>query len=172
MFRRNAPVMEPESTTRGQLSPPMIPWTWNRYLPGITGVTLAIAGCAAWSLINFGSLHLGWLYANGVRVTIAPRVVTVPDGKPGDAREAVFVLRNLSNRPVRIVGATTNCTCLLPGDKLPLTVSPGGTTSLHVALDIRKVKGGRIEQALLYLTDHPSAPRLKVRIAARVVDPG
>jgi len=143
---------------------------WRRYLPGIGGVAVVGGACVAWAIINFGSLYHAWLYAGGVRVTIEPRSVTVQEGKEGDAREAVFLIRNLTDKPVGVVGVTTSCTCVST-ERLPVVLPPKGTKELHVALQLVKSPPARIVQSVVYHTDHPAAPSLAVTVAGRVTDP-
>ena len=139
-----------------------------RCLPAIAGVTVAAAGCAAWAIISFGSLRLGWLYAGGVRVWIEPSTVTIADAKVGDSRDAVFLLRNLADDPVTIVGAATSCTCLSPGDDLPFVVPPRHDRELRVRVDLSRSPGGPLDQVLVYRTDYRAALRLRARVVGRV----
>lgn len=55
--------------------------------------------------MTFGSVHDAWLYARGSRVILDPPVVNLSAGGGGTERTAVFRLRNLSDRPVRVLGA-------------------------------------------------------------------
>jgi hypothetical protein len=151
------------SSTRQILSTAFI----RDYLPGIAGISAVFVATIAWAIINFGSLYYAWLYAGGVRVTIDPPTVTVPDGKVGEARDAVFVIRNLSNRPVKILGVTTSCTCITT-DALPLLINAMGSKELHATLRLTKSPTGRTEQNLTYHTDHPAAPALTVKARGRV----
>ena len=145
---------------------------WRRYLPGIGGAVFVVLGCITWAVVTFGSLYHGWLYASGVRVMMEPTSVVVPEGQDGEPQDTVFVIRNLTNRPVRIVGATTTCTCVVATDKLPLVVPAKGTTELHAALGPPSSSTGRsVAQFLVYHTDHPAAPRFAARITARVIEP-
>ncbi len=143
---------------------------WRSYLPGIGGVAVVAGGCVVWAIINFGSLYHALLYAGGARVTIEPRAVTVPEGKEGDAREVVFLIRNLTDNPVRVVGVTTSCTCVST-ERLPVVLPARGAKELHVALRLAKSPTGSIVQSVIYHTDHPAAPNLAVTVTGRVAEP-
>ncbi|MFI5457735.1 MAG: hypothetical protein ACHRXM_20020 [Isosphaerales bacterium] len=150
------------TTRRGQL--------WRRYLPGIGGVAVVAGTCVAWAIINFGSLRHAWLYAGGARVTIEPKAVTVQEGKEGDSREAVFLIRNLTDKAVGVVGVTTACTCV-SSERLPVVLPPKGTKELRVALQLVKSPTGKTVQSVVYHTDHPAAPSLAVTVTGRVTEP-
>jgi len=84
----------------------------RRGLPAISGIALVLGAGVAWASLNFGSVRDAWLYAGGARVMIRPAVAMVKDGRAGDAREAVFLVRNLADRTVNVLGVTTSCTCI------------------------------------------------------------
>jgi len=100
---------------------------------------------------------------------IEPRAVTVQEGKEGDAREALFVISNLTDKPVGVVGVTMACTCVST-EKLPVVLPPKGTKEVHVALRLGKSPTGRIVQSVVYHTDHPASPWLAFTLTGRVTE--
>jgi hypothetical protein len=127
-----------------------------------------IAGLG-WALAEFGSLRHAWLYASGIRLAINKTSVQVPDGKPGDERDAAFLVHNLSDRPVQIVGVHTSRVCVST-EKLPVTVPPTGAKELRLTLHLEDAATGTVEQVVTYHTDEPSVPRFEVRVSGRVID--
>ena len=121
-----------------------------------------------WSISEFGSLSHAWLYASGFRLIVDRPTVRLPDGKPGDERDAEFLVYNFSAHPVRILGVTTSCGCLST-DKLPVTISPRGIKELRLTLHLEK--SGIVEQTIIYHTDEPNSTNLAVTVSARVSDP-
>ena len=141
----------------------------SRFVPGFCGVTLVIAASLCWSMAVYGSPRNAWLYANGVRIVVDKRTVQVADGRIGDVREGAFLVHNLSDRPVRILGAHVTCSCVST-DKTPMTVPAGGTKEVRLHLDIDKRANRTVEQTLTYHKDEPSTPRFAATISCRVID--
>jgi hypothetical protein len=137
------------------------------WLSGIAGVIL---GCAAWSLINFGSLRLGWLYASGARVLVDPSVVTIWNARPGERRVVYFQIRNLTTRSVEVLGLRKSCECIST-DSLPLSLPPRGAKEVHVVLDLPKQLPSESEQPIAYHTSYPSAPLVHAKLAVRAIQP-
>jgi hypothetical protein len=127
--------METGQTTAGRLSffaswrPPH---RWWQALPGLAGIAIVALGYVTWAIVNFGSLHHAWLYATGVRVAIEPSTVMVQEVRPAEKRNVVFLVRNLTDKPVHLLGAKTECTCFYPADKLSLAIPARGTKELHL----------------------------------------
>ncbi len=139
-------------------------------MPGLCGVILVVVIGLGWSLARFGSLSHAWLYANGVRIFVENPAIRLPDGKPGEDRDADFVVRNISSKPIQILGAQTLCGCVSTA-KLPVTVPPGQTNSLRVNLHLERSATGMVEQNITYHTDEPTAPSLAVVVTGRLIDP-
>lgn len=151
-------------------APPKLERLWRRNLPGIGGIAVVILGCIAWAMISFGSIYQAYLYAAGFRVTIEPTTITVQDGKLGEAGGAVLLIRNLTGRPVRLLGVSTSCTCVST-DKMPVVIPPHLTKELHVMLKPGEPTAPRSEQIVVYHTDHPTAPRLVVKVTGGSLAP-
>lgn len=90
--------------------------------------------------------------------------------KAGEDCEAVFLVRNLTDQPVRILGVTTSCACVSTA-KLPVVVPPRETRPMPVALHLEGAQPGFIVQTATYHTDHPAAPSLRATVKARVAAP-
>ncbi len=146
------------------------PVAWRRFAPGLCGVVVVVVLGLGWSLARFGSLGHAWLYANGVRLTVDNRTIQLPDGKPGEDRDADFVVRNLSGKPIQILGAQTSCGCVATA-KLPVTVLPGQANTLRVTLHLEQTSTGVVEQMIIYHTDESTAPNLTVVVKGRVINP-
>ncbi len=121
-----------------------------------------------WSILEFGSLRQAWLYAGGVRLDVVPAVVQVADGRNGEMRKASFRVRNLSSRPLRILGADASCGCVSL-DRLPLIIPPRLHRDLGVSVHLERGAPGPFEQTVTYNTDEPTQPRFVVQVVGRVV---
>jgi hypothetical protein len=49
-------------------------------------------------------------------------------------------------------------------------IPPNATKGMHVVLRVLKAPTGRIEQTVLFHTDHPTAPSLAATVSGRVAD--
>ena len=147
-------------------------WTsiLQRSLPAAAGVVLAIGLGAGWGLIRFGSVRDAWLYASGVRVVVRPAVALVEDGSARDEGKAAFVIRNLTDSTINVLGMTTSCTCV-SADKLPVSLGPGETRQLQVIVHLGTNSRTTVEQTVVYHTDHPAASSLAVKIMRQATDP-
>ncbi len=141
---------------------------FRRLLPIVGGVAAVAIGGLAWSLINFGSLHDAWLYARGARVVIEPATFRTQSGKSGDTRKAVFVIRNLTGEPVRVLGVTTSCSCLST-DELPVTIAPRSSRPMRVSIKLGGDQPGPIQQVVAHHTDHPTASNLRAIVKGEIV---
>lgn len=142
----------------------------RRLTPVVAGIAATAAVCIAWGFVRFGSLHDAWLYAGGARVMLDRSTLSLPPGKVGDTRSAVFRLRNLTGKPVRVLGATVSCDCVST-EGLPSEVDAGGSILLRSSVHLDGRVSGSFEQSVTYFTDHPSAPSLRVVIRGQVLDP-
>ena len=83
----------------------------------------------------------------------------------GQRVSRTFSLKNVSNRPVRVVGAKTSCRCIGTQD-LPLELPPGQSRSLRIDLVASEAAGVQREFAQLVLDD--SSPALVLGVTALV----
>jgi hypothetical protein len=141
-------------------------------VPAALGVAVVVVVCLAWSLLRFGSLSDAFRYARGSRVVIDPPTLVLPPGRFDDRQTADFRMRNLTSQPVRVLGATVSCDCVTT-EGLPTVIDAGGSLRLRssVHLDARSL--GPFVQSVLYYTDHPAAPSLRVVIRGEIrAEPG
>lgn len=133
--------------------------TWVAALGLVLGV--ATAG-SAWL---FGSPDVALARLRGHTLT-----ATHPDfgtGKPGDVLEATTTVRNLTDRPVRLVGGTSDCSCTVLGD-LPRTVEPHGAVTLSVSLHVPPSERGRLTRTVFLRTDDPAQQIVPFAIGCRI----
>jgi len=126
-----------------------------------------VLGLAAWAWVEFGSIRLAWLHASGVRLRIEPSVLAVGPPAPGEGTTHLeLTALNLTDRPVRLLGANANCSCLTAGG-LPLTIPPRSRAILPVSMAREPENPSRVRVSLNYHTDHPNAPRLTIVVEER-----
>ena len=109
--------------------------------------------------------------AEGFVIVPRNRVESVQVDRPGDPADVSFVLDNVTNRPVVVLGAETSCDCTtLQG--LPITIPAQGESSLRFRLTTTPAEAGRrINTNIKLLLDTPS-PVVRLEIAAAIGSAG
>lgn len=72
------------------------------------------------------------------------------------------VVRNYTGRPVRLLGSSVRCTCVI-SQELPATIPPGGTFRLSLRVQALPEKP-KVDEPIVIFTDHRDYPRLGVRV--------
>lgn len=86
--------------------------------------------------------------------------------EPSEIATVKYKLKNLSSRPVRIVGAKTSCRCFAIKD-LPLTIGPFENKSIDVKLNARATSGIQREFANLLFEDFGPSATLNMTVLVR-----
>ncbi len=144
-----------------------------RWVPGLVK---AGAGAAAFLLLIVGGFLLVFdnpvdalARLRGESLTVESSVSEVGEGLQGEQRPFTIHLRNHTDRPLRVVGGTTDCSCLATDD-LPITVPPGEARPIDVRM---KFSGGigRFQHRFVLYTDDEKQRVVVARFSGRVVEP-
>lgn len=119
---------------------------------GACGVFAILGLMAGVATIAIGSPDAALAYLRGDRLSVVPRLVDVGEGYVGDRKEVVVTVRNWTDKPIRIVGGTSDCSCVVTND-LPLTVPPGEAHPLTVKLAMKGNPGQFTRSARLFTDD-------------------
>jgi len=105
----------------------------------------------------------------GEAITADPAVCDVGEGTLGEERTFRIRLTNRADRPVRLVGGTTTCSCIAIGD-LPITLGNGETADIEVSV---KFVGspGRFQRLFVLLPDDEIQPKVFARFSGQVIAP-
>lgn len=116
------------------------------------------------SLCAFGNPSNTLRYLAGQNYVIRPDTVNMGLGPCGEPRLATVTVRNLSFSPIRIVGASTSCRCLI-ADDMPIEIeafsqktvkftmrvdSPGVSTEQTARLYVDEGGQGKLSQAVVF----------------------
>lgn len=137
-------------------------------LRGSCGIIVIAGMFAAAGSIGFGSLDAALAYLRGERISVRPRLLDMGRGQGGEAREATIEVRNWTGRPVRLIGGTSDCWCIVTED-LPLTIPAREGRSITVKLFFPAAASGIFNRKALLLTDDNHSPRLLLRLTGRVM---
>lgn len=133
---------------------------------GISVISGLLVGLAS---ITFGSVPAAVAYFRGERLSVQPRLVELPKGVPGERRLAIVQLTNWTDRPIRLIGGTTDCSCTVLSD-LPLTIPPKETRAVSVAVLLSRRPGLFTRKADL-LVDDEGFQRVSFRLTGRILKP-
>jgi hypothetical protein len=98
-------------------------------LAAILGALLAV------TYAYFDSLPAAIAYLRGDRISLSPRLLDVGTGVAGDHKTVDVEVTNWTDKPIRLFGGTSDCSCTVLDD-LPVTVPAKGhrVVSVHVLL--------------------------------------
>jgi hypothetical protein len=85
----------------------------------------------AGSYLIYGSFFAGWARWNGDTLYVENRILNLGTVRVGQSGSGSFRLRNLSRRPIMVLGAEADCSCV-QSVELPLTIPPKSTVDFPV----------------------------------------
>jgi len=86
--------------------------------------------------------------------------------QPGAVKRFRLLVRNRMDRPYRIVGCVTSCSCVAYGE-LPRQIDPGGAAAIPISIHLPSRPGDHVEHIKLY-ADVGSLAVLGATVRARV----
>lgn len=140
----------------------------GQFALGLAGVALLWVILTGLAFALYGSPEAALASIRGERISILPGVVDVGTGAPGELLSATVELANRTDQPVRIVGGTSDCSCIATDD-LPMTVSPRQSQSITVKIRLPSTFGLFSRRAML-LTDDPQSGRVSFRLTGRITE--
>jgi hypothetical protein len=157
-------LVRPLPESKGMLAPRL--WTWLRPWAG-AAVSLSLIGGAF--VLAFDNPYAALARLRGESITIEPVVSAVGDGEVGWQRKFPIRLRNHTDRPVRLYGGTTSCSCIATDD-LPITLPGGGTETLEVQVRFAG-SPGRFRHRFVLLSDDAVQPKIVAYFSGQVLEP-
>ncbi len=134
----------------------------------LSGARFALPILVLVGLLAFGSLDAAIGYATGARLLATDSAQYVGRLRGGDIGSAAFELTNESGKPIRILGATASCKCMALDD-LPVTISPGGISIIHVRMTGRSVTLPQLQREAATLIFDDPARSLTLTVTATVL---
>jgi hypothetical protein len=83
--------------------------------------------------------------------------------------DAAVDVRNWSDRPVRLVGGTSDYSCVTTA-ALPVTIPPGEARAVTIRLAIPNTKPGAFTRVAELWAEHPQWQTVWLRVGCQVVD--
>jgi hypothetical protein len=133
--------------------------------PVIVVACLLVIFCV-WSFVMYGNLNSGLAVMNGFLVFVDEAVLDLGDIPVGETRTGKFKINNASSKPVVILGAWTDCSCLVT-DELPMTIPSRSKVDFDVKLQTDSSMTGRhiVREVILNLDVDQPAIGLKIKFS-------
>jgi hypothetical protein len=128
---------------------------------------LGLTGLGTWV---YGSPAQALARLRGDVVTVESGYVDFGVGEPRQVLETRVRVRNWSDRPVRLVGGTSDCSCITT-QELPKVIQPSESLELAVFLRVLPSGPGLYERNAEIWTDDPRAGRVPFRAACLIRPP-
>jgi hypothetical protein len=136
-------------------------------IPG-TGAAILVILTVTGSVI-YGSPAAALARLRGETLTVSPDYVDFGSVAVGDIVERSVDVWNWSDRPVTLIGGTSDSSCVTTAD-LPLVIPPGEGRAVGLRLMVRRTKPGAFTRTAELWTDHPELNTVWLRVGCRVVD--
>jgi hypothetical protein len=121
-----------------------------------------LVGAASW---HFGSLDAAAAHIRGEPVAVVPHSVDIGDGTLGESRKVQVRVTNYTDRPLRIVGGTSDCSCVTTID-LPIMIPAGESRAVVVAIRL-SASPGIFTRTALFVTDDNQFPAIYFQMTGR-----
>ncbi len=130
---------------------------------GGAAVLGAVGVGATWT---FGSTGAALARLRGESLAV-PAYLDLGAGEPGQALQSELTVTNWAPRPVRLIGGTADCSCLLTAG-LPLTIPPGESRSVPVTLRVPASRPGTLTRTIELWTDYDGQRTIRLTVGCRV----
>jgi hypothetical protein len=150
-----------ESWRAGDVSPLIL-----RGASLLGGTAAILSLLALGSTLTFGSVSAGLAKLRGESLG-APNYVDFGSAKPGDKLEQQIEVRNWSDQPVRLIGGTSDCSCVTTST-MPLTIPAGEFISVAIHLKVPSSDAGAFTRTAEIWTDCDKHRTIKLRLGCRV----
>ena len=136
---------------------------------GLIGVAIVLATLAGVGTLAFGSLDAAIAKLRGEPLGVTPAVLDFGQGKPGELLTTSVTVRNFTTDPVRLIGGTSDCSCLVTQD-LPVTIPPGESVNIAVRLKVPGGTPGQLTRRVEVFTDCRGRRTLVLTATCRVTE--
>lgn len=137
-----------------------------RALAATVGAAVILGLFTAVATLLFGSLDEALASLRDERVSIRPAFVNLDRGPAGQTVGATVMLVNRTDRQVRIIGGSSDCSCVVTDD-LPLTLAAGESRPVVVRVRLPATQGFFNRKAYFW-TDHDEARTILIDLNGRV----
>jgi hypothetical protein len=132
----------------------------------LAAIVLSVIGGV---LLLFGSVDTALARLRGEVLGTTPALLDFGAAPTGTTVEQTLTVRNYSPGAVRLIGGTSDCSCLATQD-LPVTIAAGDQVEIRVKLRVPQSETGQLTRTIELLSDNPKQPRLRLVAVCRIVE--
>lgn len=164
-------MMETEQAAQQQVLPGRKSRTLNLAAAILISTNVLLIVLATWALASFGSIRGAIGYSlRGETLFVDSTEKSFGVASPGDHVDVTFKLSNRGREPIRVLGCSANCGCMIPRD-LPFVLSPSGVRDFKVSIGIPELEQVRSPFAnleLVLFTNHDGQSRIPLHIKGEI----
>ena len=130
------------------------------------GALASFAIIALGCTLFFGSISATLATLQGESLS-APSYVNFGSAKPGDYLERTITIKNWTAKPVRLIGGTSDCSCITTSE-MPLTIPSGESLTLTIKLAVPESNAGAFTRIASIWTDCDQQRTIPLRLGCQV----
>lgn len=130
------------------------------------GALASFAVIALGCTLFFGSISATLATLQGESLS-APSYVNFGSAKPGDRLEQTITIKNWTAKPVRLIGGTSDCSCVTTSE-MPLTIPSGESLTLTIKLAVPESNAGAFTRIASIWTDCDQQRTIPLRLGCQV----
>ncbi len=132
---------------------------------GVLGVLVLLSLLSGAARFAYGSTDAALAHLRGELLSVRPTMVDCGEGIPGAVVQRDIEVANYSDHPVRIIGGTSDCSCITTRD-LPITLAPGEVRSISIFVGLPR--SGLFTRRAALMTDDTMQRQIPFRLTGRV----
>lgn len=133
-------------------------------LAGSIVLLTALTALAAWV---YHSPAAALARLRGEALTVTPSYVDFGQGEAGQVLEATVEVRNWTDNPIRLIGGTSDCSCVVT-DSLPATIPAGEAKVVTIRLKLPRSNAGVLTRTAELWTDCDRQRSIRLLAGCRV----
>lgn len=136
--------------------------SWHWMGSTITAFFAISLGFVAFAEYRYGGIRVFVRSIRGETVILDPSRFNLGSITVGETIVRQSFLHNYTSEPIRILGANSQCSCVVAED-LPAIVPPGESYTINVR--IKPEAKRKIEETIVLFTDHPAKQKLSIGVS-------
>jgi hypothetical protein len=133
----------------------------------VCGACLVLGLVVLAGTLVYGSPSAALARLRGETIAVTPTHLDMGSGAVGTQLHARIELKNWSDQTVRIVGGTSDCTCLTHLD-LPVSIPPGESRWVTIEMRVPRSEPGKLTRRAELFTDHGRQPTVHLLVSCQV----
>ena len=131
-------------------------------------MAVVLAAVLGTGVILYGSPAAALAKLRGETLTVDQAAVEFGHGQTGDVLNRQVTVTNHSDKLLRIIGGTADCSCITTTD-LPVTIAPNESKSVSIVYKIPHTdQAGITNRKAILMTDCPKRLKLTLTLSAMV----